>query len=92
MVTLIADAVRATPYVELHSERFSPPPIVDGEPFEIQFASTGEVVEVGADRTALDVILASRPDRAYSCRQGFCRTCKVRVLAGEPDHRDSVLT
>ncbi|UAK32529.1 PDR/VanB family oxidoreductase [Nocardia asteroides] len=92
MVTVIAEAVRATPYVELHSERFSPPPIVDGEPFEIQFSSTGEVIEVGADRTALDVILASRPDRAYSCRQGFCRTCKVRVLAGEPDHRDSVLT
>ncbi|BDU01680.1 putative oxidoreductase [Nocardia sputorum] len=92
MITVIADAVRDMPYVELHSERFSPPPIVNGKPFEIQFASTGEVVEVGADRTALDAVLASRPDRPYSCRQGFCRTCKVRVLAGEPDHRDSVLT
>nr|WP_280492859.1 PDR/VanB family oxidoreductase [Nocardia asiatica] len=92
MITVIADAVRRMPYVELHSERFSPPPIVDGKPFEIQFASTGEVVEVGADRSALDTILTSRPDRPYSCRQGFCRTCKVRVLAGEPDHRDTVLT
>ncbi|WP_157114760.1 PDR/VanB family oxidoreductase [Nocardia niwae] len=92
MTTAIATAVRGMPYVELHSERFSPPPIVNGKPFEIRFASTGELVEVGADRTALDAILASRPDRPYSCRQGFCRTCKVRVLAGEPDHRDSVLT
>lgn len=92
MITVIADAVREIPCVELHFERFSPPPIVNGKPFEIQFASTGEVVEVGADRTALDAVLASRPDRPYSCRQGFCRTCKVRVLDGEPDHRDSVLT
>ncbi|MBF6219391.1 oxidoreductase [Nocardia abscessus] len=92
MITVIAETVREMPYVELHSERFSPPPIVNGKPFEIQFASTGEVLEVGADRSALDVILQARPDRPYSCRQGFCRTCKIRVLAGEPDHRDTVLT
>ncbi len=92
MITVIADTVREMPYVELHSERFSPPPIVNGKPFEIQFASTGEVLEVGADRSALDTILQARPDRPYSCRQGFCRTCKVRVLTGEPDHRDTVLT
>ncbi|MBF6338494.1 oxidoreductase [Nocardia abscessus] len=92
MITVIADTVREMPYVELHSERFSPPPIVNGKPFEIQLASTGDVLEVGADRSALDTILGARPDRPYSCRQGFCRTCKVRVLAGEPDHRDTVLT
>ncbi|WP_181725584.1 PDR/VanB family oxidoreductase [Nocardia gipuzkoensis] len=92
MITVIAETVREMPYVELHSERFSPPPIVNGKPFEIQFASTGEVLEVGADRSALDTILRARPDRPYSCRQGFCRTCKIRVLAGEPDHRDTVLT
>lgn len=92
MITIIAETVREMPYVELHSERFSPPPIVNGKPFEIQFASTGEVLEVAADRSALDTILQARPDRPYSCRQGFCRTCKIRVLAGEPDHRDTVLT
>jgi ferredoxin len=37
-------------------------------------------------------VLRVRPDIAYSCRQGFCRTCKVRVLDGQPDHRDTVLT
>jgi ferredoxin len=78
--------------VELHSERFSAPPIVDGVPFEIELARSGEVLAVPADRSALDVLLAHRPDQPYSCRQGFCRTCRVRVLAGAPDHRDSVLT
>ncbi|WP_330253532.1 PDR/VanB family oxidoreductase [Nocardia sp. NBC_00565] len=92
MTTAVADSVREIPGVELHSERFSPPPIVNGVPFEIEFAATGEVVEVPADKSALETILASRPDRPYSCRQGFCRTCKVRVLSGEPDHRETVLT
>jgi len=27
-----------------------------------------------------------------SCEQGACGTCLTRVIAGEPDHRDSYLT
>ncbi|MDX3073638.1 2Fe-2S iron-sulfur cluster binding domain-containing protein [Streptomyces sp. MI02-7b] len=35
-----------------------------------------------ADRSALSVLGAARPDTAYSCRQGFCGTCRVGVLSG----------
>ncbi|MGI5216663.1 PDR/VanB family oxidoreductase [Nocardia sp. CA-290969] len=92
MVAAVAGAVREIPGVELHSERFSAPPIVNGVPFEIQLGAGGAVIEVPADRSALDVLLEHRPDQPYSCRQGFCRTCRVRVAAGTPDHRDKVLT
>lgn len=92
MLTAVAAAMRGMPEVELHSERFSAPPIVNGEPFEIQLGAGGEVLDVPADRSALDVLLEYRPDRPYSCRQGFCRTCRVRVSAGTPDHRDQILT
>lgn len=92
MVSSIAEMVRGIPEVELHSERFSAPPIVNGEPFEIQLGTGGAVIGVPADRSALDALLEHRPDQPYSCRQGFCRTCKVRVAAGVPDHRDHVLT
>ncbi|MEV6227590.1 PDR/VanB family oxidoreductase [Saccharopolyspora shandongensis] len=71
----------------LHWERFSAPPIVDGRPFTVELARTGETVEVPADRSALDVIGEVLPQVPYSCRQGFCGTCHVRVLAGEVDHR-----
>jgi ferredoxin len=27
------------------------------------------------------------PTTAYSCHQGFCGTCKVKVLGGQVDHR-----
>ncbi|MFD3745849.1 PDR/VanB family oxidoreductase [Nocardia sp. NPDC058633] len=92
MTSAVVAAVREMPDVELHFERFSPPPIVDGTPFEIEFASTGAVVTVDADRTVLDTILDSRPDQPYSCRQGFCGTCVVRVRSGEPDHRETALS
>nr|WP_085995919.1 PDR/VanB family oxidoreductase [Nocardia transvalensis] len=92
MTATVAAAVRALPAVELHSERFSAPPVVDGKPFAVELARTGEVVEVPADRSALEEVLKVRPDTAYSCRQGFCRTCKVRTLSGTVDHRDTVLT
>jgi ferredoxin-NADP reductase len=67
-----------------HAERFSPPPIRGGRPFVIDV--DGVRVPVPADRSALDAVLAVRPDVAYSCRQGFCGTCHVPRLAGETEH------
>jgi len=71
----------------LHYERFGPPPVVDGVPFELELARSGQVVGVPANRSALDVMLDRDPMTAYSCQQGFCGTCKVKVLGGEVDRR-----
>ncbi|MFC0041270.1 PDR/VanB family oxidoreductase [Actinomadura rayongensis] len=71
----------------LHFERFAPAPITDGRPFEVDLARTGVVLPVPADRSALDVIREAVPEVAYSCRQGFCGTCRVGLLAGDADER-----
>jgi ferredoxin len=71
----------------LHYERFSPPPVVDGIPFQLELARSRRVLDVGANRSALDVMLDEDPTTAYSCRQGFCGTCKVKVLSGQVDRR-----
>ncbi|WP_067719411.1 PDR/VanB family oxidoreductase [Nocardia yamanashiensis] len=92
MTQVIADAVRDMPGVEMYSERFSPPPVVNGTAFAVELARGGETVDVPADKSVLEEVLKVRPDSAYSCRQGFCRTCVVRVLEGSVDHRDTVLT
>ena len=78
--------------VELHFERFSPPPVVNGVAFEAVLARSGEVVEVGATESALSAIRRVKPNVGYSCQQGFCGTCAQRVVDGEVDHRDSTLT
>lgn len=93
--TMIANVRRDRPAsaaAALHFERFTTPPIVDGMPFEIELQRSNRVLAVPADRSALEVIRDTVPDVAYSCQQGFCGTCRTRVISGEIDHRDRVLT
>ncbi|WP_017557179.1 PDR/VanB family oxidoreductase [Nocardiopsis baichengensis] len=88
----LIEAVRAAlpdaPPLPFHWERFSPPPVRGGAPFEVELARSGRVVAVPADRTALDAVRAVVPGAAFSCRQGFCGTCRVPLLEGRADHRD----
>ncbi|GAB3452054.1 PDR/VanB family oxidoreductase [Actinophytocola sediminis] len=82
----------ANPTGSLHAERFSPPPVVGGRPFTVHLRRSGHTVGVGADESALAAIRRTVPGVAYSCQQGFCGTCRVRVLDGEVAHRDRLLT
>jgi ferredoxin-NADP reductase len=82
------DAVSA-----FHFERFTPPPIVDGHEFELELSRSGTVLPVPADRSALDVLRDHDPaGTPYSCRQGFCGVCQLRVTEGRVEHRDLRLT
>jgi ferredoxin len=78
--------------VELHFERFAAPPVVDGKEFTVSVASTGETVQVGAEETLLSALGRAGVHASYSCQQGFCGTCRTRVLDGTVDHRDTLLT
>jgi ferredoxin-NADP reductase len=71
----------------LHYERFSPPPVVDGVPFELELARSRRVLSVPSNRSALAVMLDHDRTTPYSCQQGFCGTCKVKVLGGDVDRR-----
>ena len=55
-------------------------------------ASSGETVEVLAEETLLAALRRAGVTAPYSCQQGFCGTCRIRVLAGSVDHRDTLLT
>ena len=76
--------------VELHFERFAAPPVVDGEPFTVTVDSTD--IRVAADETLLGALRRAGVAAPYSCQQGFCGTCRVRVLNGPVQHRDTLLT
>jgi ferredoxin-NADP reductase len=75
----------------LHYERFSPPPVIDGAPFVLELARSKRVLDVPANRSALAVMLDHDPTTPHSCQQGYCGTCKVKVLAGQVDHRGRTL-
>ncbi|MEU5684541.1 oxidoreductase [Streptomyces venezuelae] len=77
----------------LHVERFTPRTSADGNTaFEVELRRSGRTVAVAADTTVLAAVRAELPDTPYSCRQGFCGTCQQRVVEGEIDHRDELLT
>ncbi|MBV6761607.1 PDR/VanB family oxidoreductase [Rhodococcus opacus] len=78
----------------LRTERFVPQdrgaPLRD-EPFEVELARSGLAVTVTPGASVLDAVQAAGVTVLSSCREGTCGTCETTVLAGAPDHRDSVL-
>nr|WP_281380639.1 2Fe-2S iron-sulfur cluster-binding protein [Chelatococcus caeni] len=77
----------------LHFERFTAgEPAADDGPTTVDLARSGRTVAVRAEETILDAVIAAGVDAPSECRAGTCGTCAVKVIAGTPDHRDSVLT
>jgi phthalate 4,5-dioxygenase reductase component len=64
----------------------------DDAPFTVVFASTGERYEVPAKTSILDTLRKHGHVLPSSCESGTCGTCRTRFLAGDPDHRDLVLS
>jgi ferredoxin-NADP reductase len=88
---LMAAVKERAPDVRL--ERFTPRTSTDGNrEFEVELARSGRTVTVAAGTSVLAAIRTELPDTLYSCEQGFCGTCQQRVLEGEVDHRDELLT
>ena len=55
-----------------------------------------EIMTIGVhtvtpDVSVLEAIGTAGVEVLSSCRQGICGTCETGVLAGRPDHRDSLL-
>ena len=92
MLTAIRQQLIGRDDVELHFERFAAPPVVDGEQFSVTVASSRAEITVAADETLLSALQRSGVAAQYSCQQGFCGTCRTRVLNGVVQHRDTLLT
>jgi phthalate 4,5-dioxygenase reductase subunit len=64
----------------------------DDRPFTVKLARCGEIIDVPANQTILEAMRARGFDAPSSCESGTCGTCKTRLLSGEADHRDLVLS
>ncbi|CAM5420300.1 iron-sulfur protein [Streptomyces avidinii] len=79
--------------VPVHLERFAPAASgSDARPFTVELHRSGRLIEVAAAESALTAVRRELPNTPYSCEQGFCGTCQHRVLSGDIDHRDTLLT
>ncbi|WP_201742062.1 PDR/VanB family oxidoreductase [Mangrovicoccus ximenensis] len=61
-------------------------------PFEVEMARTGVTFEVGPGQSILGEARKHRQGLSFNCSDGYCGTCETAVLAGRPDHRDTVLS
>lgn len=60
--------------------------------FTVELARSGTTLHVPAGRSILDVVFDAGVSVPSSCREGICGTCETRILAGEADHRDALLS
>jgi ferredoxin-NADP reductase len=77
----------------LHLERFAAKEVQTGEDsvFELVLQRSGITTTVPADTSVFQVMRDSGVSVLGSCLEGICGTCETEVVAGEVDHRDSVL-
>lgn len=64
----------------------------EDRPFHVRLAKSGEVFEVPVGKTIIEVLRAGGHAVASSCESGTCGTCRTRLVAGDADHRDLVLS
>lgn len=96
MLDAYESATRGVAEDRVHLEAFSardPAALAgaDGS-FEIELAGSGAVLTVKPGATILETLNQAGFDVPCSCLEGVCGSCETRVIAGIPDHRDSVLT
>jgi ferredoxin len=81
------------PRVNIRYELFSPAgPAACDHAFEVLLARSHTRVQVSADETILDAVLAAGVAAEFGCRAGQCGACAVTALEGDVDHRDTTLS
>jgi ferredoxin-NADP reductase len=93
MINAFEAATSSLPSGQVHVEYFAPKQMaaVNGG-YVVQLQRTGQEFPVPEGKTILQVLRDAGVSTPYSCEQGICGACQVKVVSGIPDHRDSVLS
>jgi ferredoxin-NADP reductase len=97
LLRAVEDRMAAWPADSLHLERFAAPEHPARDPadehaVEVVLAESGVTVTVGPESSILQALLDAGVDVDHDCTEGICGTCETKVIDGEVDHRDYVLT
>jgi vanillate O-demethylase ferredoxin subunit len=93
MLSAFEKATKALPPEQVHVEYFeSQADAATSGGFTVRLARSGKDLRIAPGQTILDALEAAGVAVSYSCRKGICGACETKVLAGTPDHRDTVLT
>lgn len=79
----------------VHLERFAAPSVsasVEAGSYTVELRKSGQSVLVPAGANLLDTLLASGFNLSHSCKEGVCGACETKVLEGDVEHLDGILT
>ncbi|WP_430667215.1 PDR/VanB family oxidoreductase [Jatrophihabitans telluris] len=96
-VGLLDALAERVPSQSLHVERFTAEPAArdahrGSDIFEVELAQSGLVLVVQPGVSVLQAIRSAGVDVPSSCEMGICGTCETKVLSGDIDHYDDLLT
>jgi ferredoxin-NADP reductase len=93
MLRAFETATANWPSNQIHIEYFTPKqePAKTGG-FVVELARSGKEFVIPEGKSILQVLLDAGIDVDYSCELGICGACEQRVISGEPEHRDAILT
>lgn len=95
LIETCVDTARANGWADNHIHRESflvASQSTCNDAFIVRLARSRKSLRVEPGQRLLDALLAAGIQIPFSCQEGNCGTCATRVLAGEPDHRDTFLT
>jgi ferredoxin-NADP reductase len=93
MLEAYEGATAGVPREQVHVEYFSSKLglATDGG-YSVEIASSGRLFDIPPGKTILTVLRDAGFVVPSSCEQGVCGACETRLLSGQADHRDAILT
>jgi ferredoxin-NADP reductase/DMSO/TMAO reductase YedYZ heme-binding membrane subunit len=91
MMQAVREQVLIRGDLSLHSERFTCT-VTGGAAFQVELLRSRHIIDVPTNRTILQAVHDVVPAISAGCEQGVCGACRTTILAGEPDHRDELLS
>ena len=70
-----------------HAEKYA-----GDKPVVLELARSNKIIQANADQSLLAALRDAGVHVNFDCCVGDCGTCAVKVLEGEPEHRDHVLS
>jgi ferredoxin-NADP reductase len=93
MLKAFETATASWPREQVHIEYFTPKQeAAKAGGFVVELARSGKEFTIPEGKSILQVLLDAGVDVDYSCELGICGACEQRVISGEPEHRDAILT
>ncbi|MES2281084.1 MAG: PDR/VanB family oxidoreductase [Pseudomonadota bacterium] len=90
----VADMSGHWPTSSIHFESFGidAAAYAANTPFKVKLQSSGLELEVSEDESILEALRSAGIKVPSSCESGTCGSCRTRLVSGEAEHRDMVLS